>query len=300
MDKVKGIIAVFLGACSYGVLSTIVRGAYEKGYLLGDVTGIQVIFGASILWILYILMYIVNNKRFETFPRKTKFWKIMISGLSSGAVSLLYYKAVQLIPASLCVVLLVQYIWISLILEFIIFRTKPSRRQLISIFIVLIATVFATGFFEKEWSNISLVGIGFALLASTAYSILLIVNARVGNDHPPIAKSAMMVSGACVLICTLYPPINVITGNLPDFWFFGLTLSLFGTVIPPLLYAYGIPKVGVPIGSILVTSELPVAVTMSYVVLHEAVSPIQWIGVVAILGTVVWLNLGNISKKNLS
>jgi len=40
----KGILLVFFGACSFGILSTFVKLAYHDGYTLGDVTGAQAFF----------------------------------------------------------------------------------------------------------------------------------------------------------------------------------------------------------------------------------------------------------------
>ena len=54
------------------------------------------------------------------------------------------------------------------------------------------------------------------------------------------------------------------------------------------------PKIDIALGSILSAVELPVAVSMSYFVLHENVSIIQWVGVGFILAVVVWTNY----KKN--
>ena len=52
-NKFTGGIFVFLGACSFGVLSTIVKNAYEEGYTLGQITGSQAFLGMVILWVLY-------------------------------------------------------------------------------------------------------------------------------------------------------------------------------------------------------------------------------------------------------
>jgi drug/metabolite transporter (DMT)-like permease len=49
----KGILLVFFGACSFGILSTFVKLAYHEGYTLGDVTGAQAFFGAVILLVLF-------------------------------------------------------------------------------------------------------------------------------------------------------------------------------------------------------------------------------------------------------
>jgi len=177
------------------------------------------------------------------------------------------------------------------LIEFIFFKAKPSKNNLIGIGIVLIATLLATGLIEKGLQHLNLTGVLFGLLAATAYSVFMIVNGRVGNDYHPIQKSAIMVTGACIMVFTLFPPAYLLNGQFDDnFLYFGLILSLFGTVIPPLLFAYGLPKTGFSLGGILSSAELPVATCMSFFILHESVSTIQWLGVLLILGTVIWLN----------
>ncbi|MGJ1203777.1 EamA family transporter [Sphingobacterium lactis] len=289
MNKTKGAIAVFLGAASFGILSTFVKKAYEQGYNLAEVTGIQALLGALFLWLLWgILSGIGRTGQQQGSSAK---WKILLSGISTGTVSILYYKCVQLVPASLAIVLLMQYIWIGQIIEMIFFKEKPQLSQIIVIVAILAGTVLATGMLEEPLANFSLEGIIYGMLAATAYSVFMIVNGRVGNDYHPIHKSAMMITGAFVLIAITLQPVgllqaDIFTGILP----YGLLLALFGTVIPPLLFAYGMPKVGYSLGAVLSAVELPVAVCMSYLVLHESVSWLKWIGVLFILLTIFWKN----------
>ncbi|SEG71473.1 EamA family transporter [Sphingobacterium lactis] len=289
MNKTKGAIAVFLGAASFGILSTFVKKAYEQGYNLAEVTGIQALLGALFLWLLWgILSGMGRTVQQQGSSAK---WKILLSGISTGTVSILYYKCVQLVPASLAIVLLMQYIWIGQIIEMIFFKEKPQLSQIIVIVAILAGTVLATGMLEEPLANFSLEGIIYGMLAATAYSVFMIVNGRVGNDYHPIHKSAMMITGAFVLIAITLQPVgllkaDIFTGILP----YGLLLALFGTVIPPLLFAYGMPKVGYSLGAVLSAVELPVAVCMSYLVLHESVSWLKWIGVLFILLTIFWKN----------
>ena len=289
MNKTKGAIAVFLGAASFGILSTFVKKAYEQGFSLGEVTGIQALLGALFLWILWLLVR--NRQKIENKPPKTPLWKILLSGVSTGLVSILYYKSVQLVPASLAIVLLMQYIWIGQIIELVFFKVRPQFSQVIVILCILAGTVFATGMIEEPLNSFSLLGIGYGLLAATAYSVFMIVNGRVGNDYPPVQKSAIMITGALILILITLQPFSIFavptfTGILP----YGLLLSFFGTVIPPLLFAYGMPKTGYSLGAVLSAVELPVAVCMSYLVLHESVSWLKWVGVLFILLTIFWKN----------
>lgn len=297
MNKTQGAIAVFLGAASFGILSTFVKKAYEQGYSLGEVTGIQALLGALILWILWIV--VARTKSQKKYPAKSSKWKIILAGVSTGTVSILYYKCVQLVPASLAIVLLMQYIWIGQLIEFIFFKVKPSATQIIGIVCILIGTVFATGLIEEPLSSFSIPGLIYGVLAATAYSVFMIVNGRVGNDYPPIHKSALMITGAFLLIAITLQPVSLLQsetfiGILP----YGLLLAFFGTVIPPLLFAYGMPSIGYSLGAVLSAVELPVAVCMSYLVLHESVSWMKWLGVIFILLIIVWKNIPKQKSSN--
>lgn len=288
MERIKGIAAVVLGAASFGILSTFVKEAYAKGFSLGEVTGVQAVFGVVLLWTVIGIVSISNKGYFTKYPAASYKWRIVISGISTGAVSILYYKSVQLVPASLAIILLMQYIWIGQLIEFIFFKTKLTRQQAIGIGAILASTVLATGILEQDLKSIDLTGIVYGLLAATAYAIFIIVSGRVGNDYPPLQKSAWMISGACILILTLLQPFSIFTPDIfSSLWGYGLLLAVFGTVLPPLLFSYGIPKTGVSLGNILSYVELPVAVCMSYLVLHEPVSVLQFIGVGCILIVVI-------------
>ncbi len=288
MERFRGAIAVFIGAASFGILSTFVKLAYAENFTLGEVTGVQVLFGAAILWLLYGL---VALKSMKTYPKRTSKVKILLAGISTGAVSILYYKCVELVPASIAIVLLMQFIWVSALINFAVFKQKATKKQVLGIIGILVATLLATGVFETTIQTINPIGILYGMLAAIAYAIFIIVNGKVGNDYPPVQKSALMITGACILVFTVLQPVSLILLETNSrIIYYGLLLSLFGTVLPPLLFAYGMPKIGISLGSILSAVELPVAVVMSYTILSETVSLLQWIGVIGILAVVIWTN----------
>lgn len=291
---IRGAIFVFLGACSFGILSTFVKMAYAEGYTVGQVTGIQAFLGFTILWLIHFVQtkLIPQRNAIKNISKPTPAWKVVASGLTTGSVSILYYKSVQLIPASLAIILLMQFVWLSIVLEAIIFKKRPTRMQLLAVVIVLAGTLFASGTFSSDITNVSTTGIILGFLAALAYSLFILLNGRIGNDLPPIKKSALMLTGACALIFIIFPPTFLFNGMLTtSLTKWGIILALFGTVIPPLFYAIGVPKAGVTLSSILSSVELPVAVCMSYFILKEPVDVLRWIGVAIILCAIVLPNL---------
>ncbi|MFK4998519.1 hypothetical protein ACI2OX_17980 [Bacillus sp. N9] len=51
-------VIVFLGGCSYGILSTFVKLAYSAGFSVAEVSGSQVLFGTILIWLIVFLQKI--------------------------------------------------------------------------------------------------------------------------------------------------------------------------------------------------------------------------------------------------
>lgn len=294
----KGILLVFFGACSFGILSTFVKLAYHDGYNLGDVTGAQAFFGAVILWILFFFQSRTAKYKAKPIQLITPWWKMILAGTCTGMVSIFYYQCVKLVPNSVAIILLMQFIWMSILLELIIFKKKPSTLQFFAILLVLGGTVLASGMLETNIETLNIKGIGFGLLAAISYAGFLMLSGRIGTEYPALKKSALMITGACILIFILFPPEFLYNGALSrSLLKWGLIIAVFGTVIPPLFYAEGVPKIGTALSSILSAAELPVAVMMAGFVLQEQVSLLRWIGVCVILSAMVLPNLKYLKRS---
>ncbi|WP_255489773.1 hypothetical protein [Dysgonomonas sp. 25] len=102
-EKLKGGLLVFLGACSFGVLSTIVKFAYANGYTLGEITGSQTFFGFLTLWLLYFVStkfkkQSAGNTSPEGQQTPTKWWKVCLAGMFTGLVGIFYYQCESFCP----------------------------------------------------------------------------------------------------------------------------------------------------------------------------------------------------------
>ncbi|MWP63213.1 EamA family transporter [Gilliamella sp. Pas-s25] len=307
-DNFLGGFLVFLGACSFGVLSSIVKTAYKAGYTLGEVTGIQCFLGMLMLWSIHFIVKAVHKPKVSAStntplatsttqsPESTKKWKVCAVGLFPGLVGICYYQCVQLVPASIAIILLMQYLWISIIIDFVIFKNKPTIIQLATVIVIILGSSLAAGMFNQD-ITLNLTGCLFGFLAALMYSLFISTSSNIGNELPKLEKSALMITGACFVTFLIFPPLFFFKLDINDkLYQLGFLLALLGTVLPPFLFSIGIPKIGISLSAILSAAELPVAVTCSFFYLHEAVYFTQWIGVVIILLAIALPNLKHIKK----
>jgi len=262
------------------------------------VTGIQCFLGMLILWGIHFIVKTTNKSKVNNRQKQniTKKWQVCAVGIFPGLVGICYYQCVQLVPASIAIILLMQYLWISVIIDFVIFKNKPTPIQLVTIITIIIGSCLAAGIFNQT-IKLNLTGCLFGFLAALMYSLFITTSSNIGNELPKLEKSALMITGACIITFIIFPPLFFFELSIGDkIYQLGFLLALLGTVLPPFLFSVGIPKIGISLSAILSAAELPVAVTCSYFYLRESVYLNQWIGVIIILLAIALPNLKHLKK----
>lgn len=281
------ILMVFAGACSFGILSTFVKLAYVDGYTAAEISFSQAGMGMMVLWALSLL----SMKR-SPFRLSAAGWaSLLLTGAFIGLTTFVYYVSVKYIPASLAIVLLMQFSWMGVLLDWLLFKKKPTRQQLLVTGLVILGTLLSAGLFSSRVEPVSLTGVLYALLSALLYAVYVVANSRYGNHLHPLQKSAVIMTGSMLGIFLVNAQLlagsdHFDTGLLK--W--TLFLSLFGTIIPPVLFSKGIPRIGAGVSAVVMTAELPVAVICSHLVLNEQITGLQWLGVAVMLVAIALLN----------
>lgn len=303
----KGILYVALGSSSYGMLATIVKIAYKNGFTTAEVTFSQFSLGVFILFFLMKINKIPWRNISQSHLRK-----LLFAGTSMGFTGVLYYLSVKYLNASFAVVLLMQSVWIGVVIESFQTKSLPDLKKVLATILVLIGTLFATNILSQN-ITIQWIGVVFGLLSAISFSLTLYTSNSVAVGLPTLQRSFYMLLGGLIIVTIFlllfqilpyYFDITAINKeyiytkpfDLKIFYTFGALLAIFGTVIPPILLNKGFPLVGVGLGSIVSSIELPISITFSYIVLKEMVVISQWFGIALILFAVFLMNY-NISHR---
>lgn len=316
-NVLKGVILVGLGSSFYGMLATFVKLSYKEGFTTAEVTAAQFVLGILGMLLLNFIQTKFSKTKYPNITSIDK-KKLLLAGTSMGCTSLFYYLAVQYINVSVAIVLLMQSVWISVVIEAAIKKEFPNFKKIIAVVIVLMGTLLATNIINQDIA-LDWRGIMWGLLAASSFSFTMFTANSIASYASPLKKTLWMLYGGGIIVAlflffgqvgplyseTLKSFYHVFSDNEANvrsfdysiFWKYGLILSLFGTILPPILFNAGFPKAGLGLGSIISSMELPVSVTMAFLLLHEKVEPIQWFGIAMILFAVVLMNL---PKKKLS
>ncbi len=292
-DTLKGVFLVALGATSYGMLATFVKLAYAEGYTTAEVTVSQFVLGIVGMLIINGFQKAKSKTKIVT-PTRKNIFQLMLAGTSLGMTSVFYYMAVKYIPVSIAIVLLMQTVWIGVLLEMILEKKIPSTQKIIAVLVVLFGTVLATDLY-KSTIQLDWHGIMWGILAACSFTTTMFTANRVALGLSSPQRSLYMLFGGAIIVFSFALATQNAPFNFEIFLKWGLVLAVFGTIIPPMLMNAGFPLTGIGLGSIVSALELPLSVLTAYVLLHENVNTIQWIGILIIILAIVIMNV-NIKK----
>lgn len=290
------------------MLATFVKLAYKENYSTAEVTISQFTLG-----ILIVLLLNIFSKKTPAILSTVDIKKLMLAGTTMGFTSVMYYLCVKYLNASIAVVLLMQSVWIGVLIESLQTKKIPSLLKIGAVILVLLGTALATNIFSSE-IHFNLKGFIFGFLSAISFSLTLFSTNSVATHLPPFKRTLYMLFGGAIIVLLFalvtqilptYANIELISDadlivnkpfNFSILFNYGILLSVFGTVLPPIFLNKGFPLIGVGLGSIISAIELPVSVTFAYLLLSEQVNAIQWMGILLILFAIIMMNYKLIKK----
>lgn len=288
-NVLKGVFLVGLGASTYGMLATFVKLAYAENFTTAEVTVSQFVMGIAFMLLINLFEKFRNRGKVIAASRRNVA-ELMLAGTSLGMTSVFYYLCVRYIDVSIAIVLLMQTVWMGVLIEMIMDKKLPSGRKFVAVVVVLIGTLLATNVINSsvvlDWR-----GIMFGLLAAASFTTTMFTANRVAVHISTAQRSLFMLFGGFIIVICFAIATQDTLFNYDIFLRWGIVLSLFGTVIPPMLMNAGFPYTGIGLGSIVASIELPVSVLMAYFILNEKVIGIQWVGIILIILAIVIMNI---------
>jgi drug/metabolite transporter (DMT)-like permease len=272
-------LMIIVASSSYGILSTIVKLSMEQGYTAAEAITSQYVFG----FVLALVLVLCTQRQLPKLNR-SGLTTIFFAGLFTATTGIVYGQALIYLPASLAVVMLFQFTWIGTLLDCLLKRRLPSRIEVISLGVLFIGTILAAGLIDTDLSSIPLKGWVLGFCSAFSFAIFIQFNARPIEGLSNIMRTFLMSIVALFITSLILTPEIIWNGQLSSgLWKYGLALGLFGVIFPIILFSIAAPKVGGALTSILSAMELPVAIIVSVIFLHEHLSSLQILGIVCVL-----------------
>jgi drug/metabolite transporter (DMT)-like permease len=207
--------------------------------------------------------------------------------------AIMIYLALARLTAGLVVLLLYTFPAMVAIGAVVTRRERPSWRKASAVLVAVVGTALAMlgdGQIEANGA-----GVAFALGSAFCCALWILIGDRVLQGMPALTVSALISTGAAVTLCAVGVVSNAVELSFgPAGWVAIVGTILFSTVVAFATSLAGMARVGPTVASILLTAEVPLAVTWSILFLGEQLKPMQVVGGVLVVAAVLLLQAGAI------
>ena len=288
----KAFVMLLLLACMFGGNHVAARIALDHGVDVASAVAIRSLITALVVALIVALYRVPLALQ----PRHRKMMPLI--ALLVAVQSLCLYSAVARIPVGLALLAFNTYpLWTALAV-WAIYGHKPERAVLIAMPVILFGLALALDVSgaasglsaQAHWGRIG-AGVGFALVAGATFGLVLALTQHEVADLDGRLRTAitMGIVGVLALLASLaqgglhWP--NAVAG----WWGLALLTLLYGTAFTIMFTL--LPKLGVVGSSPILNVEPVAALAMAWLWLGQSISPVQVVGALLVVGTVMVLGL---------
>lgn len=290
-------------AVGFGSASVLARPVYDTGIgWLGLVTW-RFLIGAGLAWI-WVATSAHRRAAVRRLSRRQVVVTIALGALFTGNAGT-YYAALETVPVALAGVLVYTYPVIVALLSVRFATRLPGRRPWAALALALAGVILALGGIDLTTAP-PIEGIVLVMLSSVIYSIWIIASARlsgerrnrlgdeaqgsVGSTGDAAAMTATMITSTAVVFSlgTLATGGSLNPGDVPQgAWPAIIAIGFLASFLAIQAFYAGARRIGAAQAALLSAVEPAFIVALAWFVLGQRLEPIQLVGAVLIIVSVV-------------
>lgn len=296
-ESLKYAILVCLGGASYGFMAPVAKLAGADGFSWQQIACSQAVFGVFVFAVaLFASVVVKGPERILQKVTPLQVLKLLGTGLMTCSTCVLYNYALALLPVAAAITLLFQFTWIGVVIQIFVTRRAPHPIEVIAAVLVIVGTLFASGFMTTEASSYDPVGIACGIASSITCALFMFLSSRVETEMPRIQRGLIVCCGASILgltVCPDYFASGVLVNGIAGY---GVLLGLTALFIPVVFFGIGTPHLPTGVSTILAASELPAGIALTFVATGVGITWIQGVGIALILVGVVATQMPSLMK----
>ena len=255
-----------------------------------------VVFRSSVTALVIVSILAVQGVRVRFSARHKRFLPAI--GLLIGVQSLCLYSAVARLPVALALLAFNTYpIWTAF-WSAVVYRNKPEKAVLLAMPVILSGLALALDVLgaasglgaAAQWTRIG-AGVGFALAAAGTFGLALVLTQHEAGDVDGRVRTATTMGMAALVALTTVglqggfhlPNAAAGWGGLAALTFlYGTAFTIMFTVLP---------RLGVVGNSAIMNVEPVFALVLGWLLLGQAIAPVQVVGALVVVGAVMVLGM---------
>lgn len=290
--KKRGVWMMIFATLFWGFMGISNRYLNEVNFQPIDIAFARSIIGA-ILTTIFLL--ITNRSAFKVTFKGFMFCALY--GIINYSIGIsLYSLSVERIPIGVATVLMFSNpIWVTL-LNYIFFKEKISFKKMIVILTCIFGCMCIIDIFSTGGQNLDLIGITAGVLDGVTFALQIVMPRFVEKT---ISKDSILLYGfwssaICLIFFADTPRLasGIINSPNPLFYFGNvLSIGVLSTFVANTFYVNSTKYIGTSLPSMMVALEPTFATVLAFFIFGESMKPIQILGTLIVIGSVMALEL---------
>ncbi len=287
-NEIHGYLYILIGATLWGVSSVVAKALFNVGLPPSELILVR-LFLATLILFLILLFY--DRRRIRIELKDLPFF-FVLGSIGVTGMQFFYYYTISKIHVGPAILLqYLQPVWVSLYA--FLFQKEPiSRAKFLALFLAVAGCYLVVGGYEIDLLRLNKIGILSGLIASFFFTFYALYGEKGLKKYDPWTIILYGFGISTVFYLIFVSPLKIIHGGHSlKVWGAFLYIAIFSTLIPFGFYFKGMERIRATRASITSTWEPVVAGFAAYVVLGEALSPLQVAGGLGVIAAVALLQL---------
>ncbi len=223
---------------------------------------------------------------------------LLLIGALIAIQSVCLYSAVARLPVALALLAFNTYPLLTAFWARVLYGHRPERMVLLAMPVMLLGLALALDVLgaasglgaAEHWGQIG-AGVAFALAASATFGLALVITQHEAADVDGRLRTFTTMGTVAILAAVVALTQSGI--HLPNasagWWGLGALTLLYGTAFTIMFTV--LPKLGVVGNSAIMNVEPVFALVLAWALLGQTIAPMQLVGALVVVVTVMWLGL---------
>jgi len=291
----RGYFLIAAATLCWGAAATVGKAVFNGKVFPGaaEISPVMLSQGRTTFALLVLALFLLLRRgpRFFRISRRDAVLCMLVGIFGLAGSNFFYYYAIQ--KSTVAIAITLQYtapVWV-LIYMVLHGRQRATFWQVSAVMMALLGIALTIGLF-RSGVNLSSLGVLAALMASFSFSLYNIGGQALVSRHHQLQVMAYTLFGSVVLWLAVNPPWRIAAQHYnASQWTFLFLFGCLSTLLPYVFYFTGLKYLD-PTRAVVTSCLEPVyAIVFAAIFIHEGVSTVQVLGIVAVLAATVMVQV---------
>ena len=288
-ERYVGLAAMLLSVTGYSFLPVFTARLLALGMEPVEIALWRYALTVPVFWVLVALIARRSRTPVAAPPRRLPQLKLGLLGILLAAAALCAFFGLQRIPAGTYVVIFYTYPAMTALLSLVL-GERLAGWGWVALGLTLVGVTLTVPDFSEGLGGGNFVGVAIALANALIVAVYFTLNARLLKGQSALVRAAALTTtGALVVLAVISLVMGIRIPTQPEAWLNLIAMTLVSTVLPIFATNVGLQRLGAARASILGAVEPLLTAVIAAIFLGQVMAPIQWVGGLIIVASVVLL-----------